>query len=324
MISQPTQPARDFVGYGRTPPRAPWPGGARIALSVVLNYEEGSEQTAADGDANGEDIGEVVRPVGPGERSLAVESMFQYGSRAGVWRLLAIFDREAVPVTVFACALAIERNDELAAYLASHEQHEVCCHGYRWEKVALLDAETERQHLRLAVDALHRAVGRRPRGWYCRYGPSLRTRRLLVEVGGFEYDSDSYADDLPYMVEVDGQQWCVVPYALDTNDMKFWGQPSFGTAQDFFTYLKDGFDYLYREGADRPKMMSVGLHCRIAGRPARAAAVERFIQYAKAHTGVWFARRVDIARAWVAAARAGAPESPLLQTHTPESRLLDH
>jgi peptidoglycan/xylan/chitin deacetylase (PgdA/CDA1 family) len=227
-----------------------------------------------------------------------MESIFQYGSRAGVWRLLDIFNRLGVPATIFACAVAVERNRELAAYLATHEQLEVCCHGYRWEKVALLEPDVERQHLQLAVASLERTVGRRPLGWYCRYGPSIHTRSLLVQEGGFEYDSDSYADDLPYLVNVDGRPWCVVPYALDTNDMKFWGEPSFGTADDFLTYLKDGFDYLYREGADRPKMMSIGLHCRIAGRPARAAGVERFIAYARTQPGVWFAKRVDIARAW--------------------------
>jgi peptidoglycan/xylan/chitin deacetylase (PgdA/CDA1 family) len=298
MIDRGADPPREFVGYGRTPPRAPWPGGARIAVSLVLNYEEGSEQNVADGDARGEDIGEVVRALQPGERSLAMETIFQYGSRVGVWRLLDTFDRQGVPATVFACALAVERNPEVAAYLRDNPQHEVCSHGYRWEKVALLDEATEREHLRLAVESLARTTGRRPLGWYCRYGPSERTRQLVVEEGGFEYDSDSYADDLPYFVRANGRRWCVVPYALDTNDMKFWGDPSFGVAGDFFAYLKDAFDCLYREGARRPKMMSVGLHCRIAGRPARAAAVERFIAYAKGYPGVWFARRLDIARAW--------------------------
>jgi peptidoglycan/xylan/chitin deacetylase (PgdA/CDA1 family) len=301
MLDSASGPTRDFIGYGRSVPRAPWPGGARVAVSLVLNYEEGSEQSVADGDPRGEDIGEVVRPLQPGERSLAMETMFQYGSRAGVWRLLDVFDRQGAPATIFACALAVERNPELAEYLRANQQHEVCSHGYRWEKVALLDEATEREHLRLAVESLARTTGRRPLGWYCRYGPSERTRQLLVEEGGFEYDSDSYADDLPYFVTVSGRSWCVVPYALDTNDMKFWGDPSFGVAGDFLAYLKDAFDCLYREGERRPKMMSVGLHCRIAGRPARAMAVERFIAYARGHPGVWFATRLDIARAWRAA-----------------------
>ena len=202
-------PDRDFVGYGRTPPRAPWPDGARIAVSLVVNYEEGSEQTVVDGDPQGEVIGEVVREITPGERSLAMESFFQYGSRVGVWRLLDIFDRQQVPATIYACAVAVERNPELARYLRENPQHEVCAHGYRWEKVALLDEATEREHLRLAVESLQRTTGRRPLGWYCRYGPSERTRRLVVEEGGFEYDCDSYADDLPYLVHVAGKPWVV-------------------------------------------------------------------------------------------------------------------
>jgi peptidoglycan/xylan/chitin deacetylase (PgdA/CDA1 family) len=288
---------REFVGYGRTPPRAPWPNGARIAISLVLNYEEGSEQAIPDGDPRSEAGGEAGRVQEPGRRDLAVESMFEYGSRVGVWRLLDIFDRHAVPATVFACAVAVERNSDVADYLTASE-HEVCCHGYRWEDVSSLGEEVEREHIRLAVASLERTVGRRPLGWYCRYGPSEHTRRLVVEEGGFEYDSDSYADDLPYLVEVGGRPWCVVPYALDTNDMRFWRTPGLATADDFFRYLNDAFDCLYREGATTPRMMSVGLHCRIAGRPGRAPAVERFIEYAKGHPGVWFARRLDIARAW--------------------------
>jgi peptidoglycan/xylan/chitin deacetylase (PgdA/CDA1 family) len=288
---------REFVGYGRTPPRAPWPNGARIAISLVLNYEEGSEQAIPDGDPRSEAGGEAGRVQEPGRRDLAIESMFEYGSRVGVWRLLDIFDRHAVPATEFACALAVERNPDVAGYLAASE-HELCCHGYRWEDVSSLGEEVEREHIRLAVASLERTVGRRPLGWYCRYGPSEHTRRLVVEEGGFEYDSDSYADDLPYLVEVGGRPWCVVPYALDTNDMRFWRTPGLTSADDFFRYLKDAFDCLYREGATTPRMMSVGLHCRIAGRPGRAPAVERFVEYAKGHPGVWFARRLDIARAW--------------------------
>lgn len=288
---------RDFVGYGRRPPRAPWPNGARIAVSLVLNYEEGSERSISDGDATGEGVAEIERAPQPGRRDYAIETMYEYGSRAGVWRLLDLFDRKQVPATVFACAVAVERNPELARYLAE-ASHEVCCHGYRWEEVFTLSEEAEREHIRLAVASLENSTGRRPLGWYCRYGPSGHTRRLLVEEGGFEYDSDSYADDLPFFVDVGGTQWCVVPYALDANDMKFLRAPSFGSSEDFLAYLKDTFDCLYREGAQNPKMMSVGLHCRIAGRPGRAPAVERFIDYARSHEGVWFARRLDIARAW--------------------------
>lgn len=294
---------RDFVGYGRTPPRAPWPNGARIAISLVVNYEEGSERAIPDGDPVAEDLAESARVQAPGQRDLAMESMFEYGSRVGVWRLLEIFDRHEVPATLFACAVAVERNPELARYLAE-APHEVCSHGYRWEDVSTLGEAGEREHIRLAVAAFERTIGRRPLGWYCRYGPSPFTRRLVAEEGGFEYDSDSYADDLPYLVRVGGHPWCVVPYSLETNDMKFWRAPGFGPAGAFFEYLKDTFDTLYREGATGPKMMSVGLHCRIAGRPGRAPGVERFVEYARRHEGVWFARRIEIARAWRAAFEA--------------------
>jgi len=288
---------RDFVGYGRNPPGGAWPNGARLAISLVLNYEEGSEQSVLDGDATGESVGEIVRQGEKGERDLALESMFEYGSRVGAWRLLDIFDRSRVDATIFACALAVERNDEIAAYLRA-SPHEVCCHGYRWEEVFRLAEDEEREHIALAVSSLEKTTGKRPLGWYCRYGPSERTRGLVVEHGGFEYDSDSYADDVPYWVSVNGRPWCVVPYSLDSGDMKYWRAPSFGDAQDHYNYMKDTFDCLYRESERTPRLMSVGLHCRIAGRPGRAVAIERFIEYAQSHERVWFARRIDIARAW--------------------------
>ena len=289
--------ARDFVGYGGQPPRAPWPDGAQIAVSIVLNYEEGSEQSVTDGDLRGEALSEVLRAPADGERDLAMESMYEYGSRAGVWRLLELFERQSIPITVYACAVALERNHAVAAYLAT-SSHEVLAHGYRWEDVTKLGESVEREHIRLAVASLEKTIGRRPRGWYCRYGPSPHTRRLVAEEGGFEYDCDSYADDLPYLVDVLDRPWCVIPHALDSNDLKFWRGPSYGTAGEFFEYLRDSFDTLYQEGATTPKMLTVSLHCRVIGRPGRAPAVERFIEYAKRHPRVWFARRVEIARAW--------------------------
>ena len=298
--SHPEGAVRDFVGYGRRPPRAPWPGDARIAISLVLNYEEGSEQAIPDGDPKSEPLGEAPRDQLPGRRDLAMESMFEYGSRAGVWRLLDIFDEAGVPATLIATAVAIERNPDLAAYLR-HATHEICSHGYRWEDVSSLGEAVERDHIARAVASLTATTGRRPLGWYCRYGPSEHTRRLVVQEGGFEYDSDSYADDLPSFVTVEGRPWCVVPYTLDANDMKFWRGPGVGTSREFFEYLKDTFDCLYREGATTPKMMSVGLHCRIAGRPGRSVAVREFIEYARARPDVWFARRIEIARAWTRA-----------------------
>lgn len=295
--------SRDFVGYGRNRPQGRWPNSARLAVSLVLNYEEGSEQSILDGDPVGESVAEIVRQPDKGRRDLAVESMFEYGSRVGVWRLLDIFDRRGVDATIFACALAVERNPDVAAYLRS-ASHEVCCHGYRWEEVFRLTEEEEREHIALAVRSLEETTGKRPVGWYCRYGPSERTRRLVVQAGGFEYDSDSYADDVPYWVTVEGKPWCVLPYALDSGDMKYWRAPSFGYAEEHYSYLKDTFDCLYRESERTPRMMSIGLHCRIAGRPGRAPALERFIDYARSHEDVWFARRVDIARAWHARASA--------------------
>jgi peptidoglycan/xylan/chitin deacetylase (PgdA/CDA1 family) len=296
----PDGPPRDFVGYGRRPPAAPWPNGAQIAVSLVLNYEEGSEQSVLDGDRKGESLAELAREPQPGERDLAMESMYEYGSRVGVWRLFDLFERHETPVTVYACAVALERNPEVAEYLRQ-SSHEVLAHGYRWEDVTRLGEAAEREHIRLAVASIEKAVGRRPLGWYCRYGPSIYTRQLVVEEGGFEYDCDSYADDIPYLVNVSGQSWCVVPHALDTNDIKFWRGPGFGSADELFAYLRDSFDTLYREGAVTPKMLTVSLHCRVAGRPGRIATVERFIAYARQHPRVWFARRIEIARAWRAA-----------------------
>lgn len=298
-------PERDFVGHGRRLPVAPWPEDAQIAISLVLNYEEGSEQSVSDGDRYGESLAEVAREARADERDLAMESMYEYGSRAGCWRLFDLFERQAIPVTVYACAVAVERNPEVAEYLRE-SSHEVLAHGYRWEDVTRLGEAVEREHIRLAVTSLEKTVGRRPLGWYCRYAPSVHTRRLVVEEGGFEYDCDSYADDLPYLVTVSGRPWCVVPHTLDSNDLKFWRGPGFGPADEFFAYLRDSFDTLYREGATTPKMLTVSLHCRVAGRPGRLPAVERFITYAKRHPRVWFARRLEIARAWRAAFQGSA------------------
>lgn len=265
-------------------------------MSLVLNIEEGAEKAVVDGDPVGETFAEVPPPAAPGERDLSLESVFEYGSRAGAWRLLRSFERHAVPATIYASAVALERNPEIAAYLAASD-HEVVAHGYRWEEVWRLGVEEERTHIALAVASITRSIGRRPVGWFCRYAASVNTRRLIAEEGGFEYDSDSFADDLPYLVDVNGRPWCVVPHAFDTNDLRFW-RGSLATAADFFQYLKDTFDCLYAEGETRPKMMTVSLHARAAGRPGRSPAVDRFIAYAKQQPQVWFARRMEIARAW--------------------------
>jgi allantoinase len=294
-----TEYPRDLVGYGATPPDPRWPGGARLALQIVVNYEEGSEYTILDGDGRTE-VGLAESPGGrapKGVRDLAMESMYEYGSRVGFWRLFQLFTERQVPITVFACALALERNSAVARAIADAGL-DVCCHGWRWiEHFQLTEAE-EREHIRRAVDSLTQTTGSRPLGWYCRYGPSVHTRRLLLEEGGFVYDSDAYNDELPYWVIVGGRPHLVVPYTLDANDGKFCTPAGIGTGNEFFTYLRETFDVLYREGARGPRMMSVGLHCRLAGRPARADGLARFLDHVQRHEGVWICRRIDIARHW--------------------------
>ncbi|MCW2869637.1 allantoinase PuuE [Actinacidiphila oryziradicis] len=289
---------RDLTGYGPEPPHPQWPGGARIAVSIVLNWEEGGENAVLHGDSASEAGGTDVvdaRPY-PGTRHMRVESMFEYGSRAGVWRLLRIFDRYRTPVTVFAVGMAVERSPETVRRMAD-AGHEICAHGYRWFDYQYVEPAVERDHIRRTVAAIEAATGERPVGWYTgRTSP--QTRRLVVEEGGFLYDCDDYSDDLPFWTRVGDQPHLVVPYSLDANDMRFVSNAGFTSGEDFFRYLRDTFDMLYTEGATAPKMMSVGLHCRLAGRPGRAMALARFLEYAARHEGVWFARRGAIARHW--------------------------
>jgi allantoinase len=291
-------PPRDVVGYNGKPPKVTWPGGARIAISLVVNYEEGSEQAVGDGDANPERVlsESAVRPWPAGKRDLAMETMYEYGARVGFWRLMDIFDEHDVKSTFYVCAVALERNRK-AARLIREKGHDVVCHGYRWEDVTLLSREQEREHIRLAVKSIEETTGERPLGWYCRYGPSVNTRELVVEEGGFVYDSDAYNDDLPYWTTVNGKKHLVIPYSLVNNDSRF-GSAHFGPPEDFEEHLRYTFDRLYQEGSAYPKMMSIGLHMRLAGHPARSEAVSKFIAYAKSHPGVWFAKRIDIARHW--------------------------
>ena len=292
--------ARDLIGYGATPPNPKWPGDARIAINFVMNYEEGSEPSIPDGDGVSEGGLTEVATADPGRqgRDLAAESMFEYGSRVGFWRVMRIFQERDLPLTAFACALALERHQTAAQALVAAGA-DICSHGWRWVKHYDLDVEEERRHIEMAVQSLAATTGERPLGWYCRYGPSLNTRRLLVEEGGFLYDSDAYNDELPYWVEVGKRPHLVVPYSLGPNDVKF-GRGTWGTADDYFTYVKDGFDVLYREGRRHPKMMSCGLHLRLIGHPSRAAGLERVLDYITKHSGVWICRRVDIARHWIA------------------------
>ena len=292
-------PPRDLVGYGRHVPRVRWPDDARVAVNFVINMEEGSEvQMSADG-RNEAILGELP-PLGlEGDyRDLALESVYEYGSRAGIWRLQRLFDDRHVPVTLYAAAVAIERNPEIAAWVRDSE-HDLCSHGWRWEEVWRLSRDEERAHLRAAVKSFEATCGKRPLGWYCRYGPSVHTRELVVEEGGFVYDSDAYNDDLPYFVEVAGRRHLVIPYTLTYNDARFVTVGGYGSPVDFVDQLKRGLDHLWEEGATHPRMMSVGLHPRLAGQAARASALAEFIDYARRKGGVWLARRIDVARWWL-------------------------
>ena len=296
-----TETARDLVGYGPTPPNALWPNNARIAVNFVVNYEEGSENTILEGDGRVETgLAEVTGGrMAPGVRDLGMESLYEYGSRAGIWRLFRIFEERDLPLTVFGCAVAMERNPQVAEAIVEAD-YDVCGHGWRWVEHYLLEEDEEREHIARAVETIKRLTGNPPRGWYCRYAPSVNTRRLLVEHGGFLYDSDSYADDLPYWTTVMGKSHLVVPYSLDANDLKFQPTGNFSSADSFYIYLKDAFDFLYLEGEKAPKMMNVGLHARMMGRPARAAGLARFLDYVQKYNDVWVCRRLDIAEHWAA------------------------
>jgi len=288
---------RDLVGYGANPPDPRWPGGARLAVQIVLNYEEGGEASILHGDAHAETyLQEVVgAPAIQGARNLQVESIYEYGSRAGFWRLMRLFREFDMPVTVFAVAMALERHpDACAAMLATG--HEIASHGWRWIDHQNMPADEEREHIRRAVEILTRLTGSPPDGWYTgRLSPN--TRRLVAEQGDFLYDADAYNDDLPYWVTEAGKPHLVVPYTLDVNDMKFGTAQGFNQGDDFFIYARDAFDALYAEGG---KMMSVGLHCRLIGRPGRVQGLRRFLEHVRAHSDVWVCRRADIARHWIA------------------------
>ena len=288
---------RDFIGYGENPPNIVWPNKAKIAISVVVNYEEGSEYSLLDGDTHHETNNEVPSPVPLNQRDLFNESFFEYGSRVGVWRLLNLFERYGVKTTFYCCAVALERNPEVARAIVERG-HEICGHGYRWQEYHSMDRDSELDSIRRTVESLERTTGVRPVGWFTRYGPSLNTRELVAGEEGFIYDSCSMNDDLPYFVRVNEAPWLVVPYSFETNDARFW-RGGLVSVNDFFEYLKDTFDCLYEEGQSSPKMMSVGLHCRITGRPARSRAVQRFLEYASGFPDVWFARRDEIASHWL-------------------------
>ncbi len=290
---------RDLIGYGGQPPAVHWPNGAKIAVQIVLNYEEGAENNVLHGDAGSEAfLSDVVGgPSIEGMRSMQVESLYEYGSRAGFWRLHRMFVDRGIPLTVFGVALAMQRNPAVVeAMLAA--KWEVATHGYRWINYQHVPEAIEREHIQQAIEVHTALTGQRPLGWY-QGRTSENTARLVVEEGGFVYDADSYADDLPYYDTRYGKPQLIVPYTLEANDMKFNAPQGFNAGDQFYNYLKDAFDTLYAEGDTAPKMMSIGLHCRIVGRPARAASLARFLDYAAGHDKVWFARRLDIATHWL-------------------------
>ena len=295
---------RDLRGYGADVPHAGWPGNARIAIQFVLNYEEGGERSVLHGDPASEQfLSEIVGAPAYAARHMSMESIYEYGSRAGAWRVLREFDRRNLPLTVFGIAMALERNPEITAAFIERGD-EIACHGWRWIDYQNVDEATEREHMRVAIDIIKRMTGAAPLGWYTgRDSPN--TRRLVVEHGGFLYDADYYGDDLPLWTDVETVGGAkvphlIVPYSLDCNDMRFATPHGFSTGRQFLGYLQDAFDALYAEGAERPKMMSIGMHGRLLGRPGRFVALQRFLDYVERHDRVWVCRRVDIARHWAA------------------------
>lgn len=302
----PTHYPRDLAGYGRKPPHAQWPDKARIAVQFVLNYEEGGENSVLHGDAGSEQfLSEMFNPASFADRHLSMESIYEYGSRAGVWRILREFEKRGLPLTVFGVGMALQRCPEATAAFVELG-HEIACHGWRWINYQAIDEATEREHMQLALNAIEQLTGTRPMGWYTgRDSPN--TRRLVADDGGLVYDSDYYGDDLPFWADVTRSDGVtvprlIVPYAMDTNDMRFSLPQGFSQADDFFTYLRDSFDVLYAEGDpagdNAPKMLSIGMHCRLLGRPGRITALQRFLDHIEKHAHVWICRRIDIARHW--------------------------
>ena len=294
--------SRDFVGYGENPADIRWPGGARLAVNFVLNVEEGSEYSLEDGDGRSDDaLTEVAQARVPrGDRDLGAESMFEYGSRVGLWRLFRLFQNRKIPLTIFASALALERNPSAAQAVrqaVAAGDWDVVCHGRRWIEHYLLDEMAEREEIAQAVETIERLIGCSPEGWYCRYAPSTATRRLLVEHGGFSYDSDAYNDELPYWVQVENRPHLVVPYSLVTNDAKLVGGPLV-TGRAFGDFLIDAFEVLVAEGDLHPRMMSIGMHARILGQPARIVGLHAFLDHIMDRDDVWICRRGDLASHW--------------------------
>ena len=286
---------RDFIGYGRNPPKFEWPNGARLAVNIVVNYEEGAERSPLDGDPEREAASESVFPVPPGEREIHQESVYEYGSRVGIYRIIDLFDKYQVKPTLYACALALERNPPVTREFVDR-QYDVVSHGYRWITHLGFSEAQERDQIRKAQDSFQRTIGRRVSGWFNRTPQTIHTRRILAEEG-FLYDSGTVNDDIPFYEDVAGRPFLIVPYTIDINDVRFW-RGTMSTGRDFETYCVDSFDTLYRESACTPRMMSIGLHPKIIGRPGRIGGLDRFLAYVRGYPDVWLAGRTDIARFW--------------------------
>ena len=289
---------RDIIGYGAKELKVVWPNNARIAVQIVLNYEEGAESCVLNGDKNSEIfLSEIIGAKPIKGRHVNMESLYEYGSRAGFWRLHKLFQEKKIPITVFGVGMALDKNPEICKAI-KEAGYEVASHGWRWIDYQNIKKSEEKKHMKLAIQTHKRIFGVRPNGWYTgRCSPN--TRDLVMEDGGFLYDSDSYSDDLPYWETRNKKKQLIIPYTLDNNDMRFTTNQGFNTGDHFFTYLKDSFDTLYEEGKTSPKMMSVGLHCRLIGKPGRIQSLKKFLDYVLKHEDVWLCKRIDIAKHWI-------------------------
>ena len=289
---------RDLIGYGSNLPRVEWPNKARIAVQIVLNYEEGAENCVLNGDKNSEVfLSEIIGAQPIKGRHMNMESLYEYGSRAGFWRLHNLFQEKEIPITIFGVGMALEKNPEICKAIIEAD-YEVASHGWRWIDYQNIKKSEEKKHMQLAIKAHTKIFGKRPDGWYTgRCSPN--TRDLVMEDGGFLYDSDSYSDDLPYWESRNKKKQLIIPYTLDNNDMRFATNQGFNTGDHFYSYLKDSFDALYEEGRTNPKMMSVGLHCRLIGKPGRIQSLKKFLDYIQKHEDIWVCKRVDIAKHWI-------------------------
>jgi putative urate catabolism protein len=289
---------RDMIGYGINLPEVEWPNKAKLALQIVLNYEEGAENNILHGDKTSETIlSEIIGAKPIKGRHINMESFYEYGSKRGFWRLNKLFKEKKIPITIFGVAMALERNKDVCDEIKKSD-YEVACHGWRWIDYQNIPKATEKKHMSLAIKTIQKIFGKRPLGWYTgRCSPN--TRNLVMEEGGFLYDSDSYSDDLPYWETKGKKKQLIIPYTLDNNDMRFATNQGFNSGDQFYTYLKDSFDALYEEGKYAPKMMSVGLHCRLIGRPGRIQSLKKFLDYVLKHDDVWICKREDIAKHWI-------------------------